>query len=267
MYLFLIVIYGRTPRISEGFEKDSGLLFSPMADSIHIYHNLNPHKTMPSWEEIFKNQGYFFLDPHPDIAHLAELFKNHSVKRILDLGCGTGRHLVYLSKLGFQMEGFDSSPHAIALAQKWLDEEDITAAIREHAMERSFPYPDMSFDAVISIQVIHHNILKDILFTISEIERVLKPRGLVFVTVPILGSKPVNPKKDWQLHQVENGTYIPQSGPESGIHHHYFTEDELCEAFNKFEPLEIYIDSTDHRCLLAVKRDEPIFTPNRRQGI
>jgi len=210
---------------------------------------------MPSWEKIFKDQGYFFLDPHPDIARLAELFKNHGVKRILDLGCGTGRHLVYLSKLGFQMEGFDSSPHALALSQEWLNEEGLTAAIREHQMEFPFPYPDMSFDALISVQVIHHNLFKDILFTISEIERVLRPRGFIFITVPVLGPKPVNPEEDWQLHQVEDGTYIPQSGAESGIPHHYFTETELCDVFNGFERLEIYIDSTDHRCLLGVKRE------------
>ncbi|MDH4212439.1 MAG: class I SAM-dependent methyltransferase [Candidatus Thorarchaeota archaeon] len=209
---------------------------------------------MPSWEKIFKEQGYFFLDPHPDIAHLAELFKDYGVKRILDLGCGTGRHLVYLSKMGFQMDGFDSSPHAITLARKWLDEEGYTATVKEHLMECPFPYQDMLFDAVISVQVIHHNLLKDILFTISEIERVLKPRGLIFITVPSLSPKHMNPDGDWQLHQVEDGTYIPQAGPESGIPHHYFTEDELCEVFGRFEPLEVYIDSTDHRCLLGVKR-------------
>jgi SAM-dependent methyltransferase len=209
---------------------------------------------MPSWDTIFKDQGYFFLEPHPDMERLVRLFKNNGVQRILDLGCGTGRHIVYLSKMGFQMDGLDSSPHAIELTQKWLKEEGLTATIREHLMERSFPYQDTSFDALISVQVIHHNLLKDILFTISEIERVLKPRGLIFVTVPILGSKPINPEKEWHLHQVESGTYIPQKGPESGIPHHYFTEDELCEAFNRFELLEIYMDSTDHRCLLGVKR-------------
>jgi SAM-dependent methyltransferase len=209
---------------------------------------------MPSWDTIFKDQGYFFLEPHSDMARLVELFKNNSVQRILDLGCGTGRHLVYLSKMGFHMDGLDSSPHAIALATKWLMNEDLTATIKEHQMEHSFPYNNLLFDALISIQVIHHNLLKDILFTISEIERVLKPGGFIFITVPVLDSTPVNPEKDWHLYQVEDGTYIPQKGPESGIPHHYFTKDELCEAFNRFEVLEIYMDHTNHRCLLGIKR-------------
>jgi SAM-dependent methyltransferase len=222
---------------------------------------------MPSWDKIFKDKGYYFLDPHPDMAQLAKLFKIHGVHRILDLGCGTGRHLVYLSRMGFQMDGFDSSSQAIALSRKWLDEEGLTATIREHLMERSFPYSDASFDALISVQVIHHNLVKDILFTIAEIERVLKPGGYIFITVPVLGSKSVNSKEDWQLHQVENGTYIPQSGPESGVPHHYFTEDELCEVLSGFEPLEIYIDYTDHRCFLGIKRERSTMIPDRKRGI
>jgi len=210
--------------------------------------------TMPTWDEIFREQGYFFLSPHPDMARIAALFRGHGVKRILDVGCGTGRHLVYLSRLGFQMDGLDSSSHALALSYRWLDEEGLSAGLREHLMERPFPYSDGLFDALISIQVIHHNLLKDIVFTVSEIERVLKPGAFVFITVPALRSKPENPEEDWQLRQVENGTYIPMQGPERGIPHHYFTENELCEVFGSFEILEISTDSTDHRCLLGSKR-------------
>ncbi len=209
---------------------------------------------MPTWDKIFREHGYFFLDPHPEMSRLAVLFRGHGVKRVLDLGCGTGRHLVYLSRLGFQMDGIDSSSHALALSNRRLDEEGLSASLREHLMEQPFPYPDESFDALISIQVIHHNLLKDIVFTVSEIERVLKPGAFVFITVPTLGPKPENPEEDWQLRQVEDGTYIPMCGPESGIPHHYFTENELREVFSSFEILEVFIDSTDHRCLLGSKR-------------
>ena len=208
---------------------------------------------MPNWEEIFKEKGYLFVDPHQDMSRLATIFHEHEVKTILDLGCGTGRHLAFLSQAGFEVSGFDSSKTALDLAKKWLEEEGLDADVQYSKMEERFPYPENHFDAVISIQVIHHNLMKDILVTVSEIERVLKTGGYIFITVPILGPKPENPEDDWKLHWVENGTYIPQSGPESGIPHHYFTEEELHEVFSNFKILEMYMDDTDHRCILAVK--------------
>jgi len=208
---------------------------------------------MPNWEEIFKEKGYLFVDPHHDMSRLASLFRSNGVRRILDLGCGTGRHLAFLSRAGFEVSGFDSSKTALDLAKKWLKEEELSADIHLGRMEEQFPFSSDCFDAVISIQVIHHNLMQDILLTVNEIERVLKIGGYIFITVPILGPKPENPEDDWKLHQVEDGTFIPQSGPESGIPHHYFTEDELHEVFKKFKILEMYMDDTNHRCVLAVK--------------
>lgn len=209
---------------------------------------------MPDWEKIFEEKGHVFVDPHPDMSRLARIFSEQEVKRILDLGCGTGRHLAYFSRVGFEVSGFDSSKTALDLAVKWLKDEELDADVRLSRMEEPFPYPDDFFDAVISIQVIHHNLLRDILTTVNEIERVLKIGGYIFITTPILGPKPENPEDDWKLHQVEDGTFIPQSGPESGIPHHYFTEEKLHEVFRNFKILEMYMDDTNHRCLLAIRK-------------
>lgn len=209
---------------------------------------------MPDWDKIFKEKGYVFVDPHQDMSRLVSLFHTHGVRRILDLGCGTGRHLAFLSQVGFEVSGFDSSSTALELAMKWLKEEGLIADVHLGRMEEPFPYHDGFFDAVVSIQVIHHNLMNDILATISEIERVLKIGGYIFITVPTLGPKPEKAEDDWKLHQIEKGTFIPQSGPESGIPHHYFTEDELHKVFINFQILEMYVDDTNHRCVLATKK-------------
>ena len=208
---------------------------------------------MPDWDKIFRDHGYFFVDPHEDIFRLVSLFRENGVRRILDVGCGTGRHLVYFARNGFNVYGFDSSAHALVLAEKLLQEVALSANICEHRMEKTFPYPDNFFDAVLSIQVIHHNLIQDILHSISEIERVLVPSGYLFISVPILGPKPENPDDDWHLKLIEEGTFVPKSGPESGIPHHYFTEEELLEVFDNFHALEVYIDSSNHRCFLGQK--------------
>jgi SAM-dependent methyltransferase len=186
---------------------------------------------------------------------LSTFFYNNGVKRILDLGCGTGRHLTFLSRSGFDVSGFDSSKTALDLALKWLNEEGLVANIHLGRMEEPLPYPDDNFDAVISIQVIHHNLIQDIVSTVTEIERILTTDGFIFISVPVLDSTPEKPEDDWKLEQVEEGTFIPQVGPESGVPHHYFTEQELHGIFKNFKILEMYLDDTKHRCILATKRN------------
>ena len=209
--------------------------------------------TMPEWDEIFSEKGRVFTEPHAEMEELADLFQKNGVKRILDIGCGTGRHLVYLASKGFQMFGFDASQHAIDLAEQWLNEEELSAKIIRCRMEDGFPYADRLFDAVVSIQVIHHNRIRDIQSTIAEIERVLRPQGYIFITVPILTGEPVSPEDDWGLKEVEPGTYLPQKGPESGILHHFFSEEDILEAFSAFRISKMYIDATRHRCIFGTK--------------
>ncbi|MHA1906013.1 MAG: class I SAM-dependent methyltransferase [Candidatus Thorarchaeota archaeon] len=208
---------------------------------------------MPEWDEIFSEKGRVFTKPHQDMDEIADLLQNGSVSRILDIGCGTGRHLVHLARKGFQMFGFDASQHAVNLSEEWLNEEGLSASIMKYRMEDSFPYEDMLFDAVISIQTIHHNRIRDIKSTVSEIERVLRPQGYIFITVPILTDEPVSPEDDWDLKEIEPRTYLPQKGPESGILHHYFTEDEILEVFSAFRITRMYIDETGHRCIFGTK--------------
>ena len=182
---------------------------------------------------------------HSDIEGVLKSSQHTSGSRVLDLGCGTGRHVVFLSSLGFDVWGFDASPKALSMTQEWLDEERLEANLCKHQMENPFPYEDDFFDIVISIQVRK---------TISEIERVLKPGGTLFVTFPVLHPGPVSEEDDWELVEVEKGTYVPQKGWESGIPHHYFTLEELPVEFQSFDIHDIYLDETNHRCVIAELR-------------
>ena len=159
---------------------------------------------MPDWNDIFTKDGRVFLEPHSDMERLSELFKKKNIQTILDLGCGTGRHLIYFSKKGFDIFGLDCSLRGIEIAQQWLIKEGLKVDTVCSKIEDDFPFNDNSFDAVISIQVIHHNLLKNILKTVKEIERVVKKGGYLFVTFPYLY---VNSKSgNWDLKRVENSS-------------------------------------------------------------
>jgi SAM-dependent methyltransferase len=205
---------------------------------------------MPDWDDIFINRGKVFIEPHPDMQKIANLFRENNFKRVLDLGCGTGRHLLFLSKQGFDVYGLDGSPKGLEIANNWLLEENQQVNLACQRIEQEFPYPNAYFDAVISIQVIHHNLLKDIIFTVKEIDRILKPKGYIFITVPILNT--LN-SEEWDLNKVETRTYIPQGGQEKGLPHHFLTIKEFKFLFSNFTLLETYIDKTKHRAFLAIK--------------
>lgn len=53
------------------------------------------------WERAWKLRGYDELDSDRNIVKLVSFLKRKKFKRILDLGCGIGRHIVYLGKQGF----------------------------------------------------------------------------------------------------------------------------------------------------------------------
>jgi SAM-dependent methyltransferase len=207
---------------------------------------------MPDWNEIFSEKGKVFTELHPEIERVADLLEKKGSKRVLDLGCGTGRHLIYLSKKGFEVYGLDASPKALEIAEKWLSEENEKAELQLHRMEHEFPYDNDFFDAIISIQVIHHNLIEDIIYTVSEIERILKPSGVIYITFPRLGGG--SKIDEWELKEIETGTYIPQAGPEKGLPHHFFTIEEINQTFSSFNLLEIYDDRTNHRAILGVKK-------------
>ncbi|MFX0041157.1 MAG: class I SAM-dependent methyltransferase [Promethearchaeota archaeon] len=207
---------------------------------------------MPDWEDIFSEKGKVFTEPHLEMERIANFFKENGVRKILDIGSGTGRHLIFFSKKGFEIYGFDASPKAISIAKEWLAEENLKAEIKLSRIETKFPYDDNFFDAIISIQVIHHNKMKDILYTVSEIERVIKKGGIIFITFPRLEGE--GDLEDWKLKEIETGTYIPQAGQEKGLPHHFFSIEEIYEVFGSFNLLEVYNDRTRHRAILGIKK-------------
>ncbi len=203
---------------------------------------------LQAWDEIFQREGKVFEQPHPDVPLVARLLKERGSQCVLDLGCGSGRHVVYLAQNGFAVCGLDNSPQGLALAQKWLDEDGLSADLRLGDMTARWPFEDSFFDAVISIQVMHHADVATIKKIIQEIERVLKKDGFIFITVPRLRNQ------GQEFEQIEPHTFVPLDGPEKGLPHHYFTPEELRELFRNFSVSDIHLDAVNHYCLSAHKR-------------
>lgn len=187
------------------------------------------------------------MHPHPEIVRITKLFNRSGSRRLLDLGCGGGRHLVYLAKRGFDVYGLDSSPTGLAQTLNSLDESKVVGHVSLHNMV-VLPYDNAYFDAVISVQVIHHNTLKGMRRTVKEIYRVLKSGGLAWITIPVSKTEPSKRQK-----KIEPGTFIPLDGREKGVPHHYLKAEEVLSLFHKFKIIDLHIDNVNHYSLLCRK--------------
>lgn len=198
-----------------------------------------------AWEEAYTRGEFLNQKSHPEMNRITELFKKRNLRRILDLGCGTGRHVIYLANRGFDVYGLDIAPTGLANTIHTLNKRGLTAHITLHDMI-TLPYDSQYFDAVISVQVIHHNKLKEIKKTVHEITRVLAPNGLIWITVPVS-------KHFTRFKEIESNTFVPLDGLESGLPHHYFKQDEFADLFHCFSILDIHVDHLNHYSITAEK--------------
>ncbi len=96
-------------------------------------------------------------------------------ERVLDIGCGTGNHLLILSKLGLDVSGIDASSHMIEKAKKRLGH----CCTLKKAMAEDLPFDDNEFDLAVFINTLEY--LDDPLKALREAGRVTNRK--VFVGV------------------------------------------------------------------------------------
>lgn len=209
---------------------------------------------MYTWEDIFKKEGKVFEEPHEDMPKLVKLLRKYKAKKILDVGCGTGRHLIYLAKKNFDIYGLDNSQTALNMARSWLKKLKLKAHLKNLNFYQSLPYKNNFFDAVISHNAIHHGTTQQVKKAISEINRILKKNGIIFITVPQRHHKSsIQPTASFKGKKIEERVIVPQEGPEKGIPHFYFNKKLLKEFFCDFEIQELYTKNRDYR-LIGLKK-------------
>jgi SAM-dependent methyltransferase len=80
---------------------------------------------LDSYEIVERDDGFFSLSPGPQLYFLEykdwpaeeRQAMTHVRGRVLDIGCGAGRHSLYLQDQGFEAVGLDNSPLAIQVCQ------------------------------------------------------------------------------------------------------------------------------------------------------
>jgi ubiquinone/menaquinone biosynthesis C-methylase UbiE len=110
--------------------------------------------------------------------HVLELAALEGDERLLDAGCGTGMLALRIAARhpNCMVHGIDLSPKMIAVARRDAEEQGLTVDFRVGSIT-GLPYPDGSFDVVITNIMYHHLDLAEKQQAVAEIARVLKPGG------------------------------------------------------------------------------------------
>ncbi|HEY5351558.1 MAG TPA: class I SAM-dependent methyltransferase [Streptosporangiaceae bacterium] len=156
--------------------------------------------------------------------------------RLLDLGCGAGRHAFEALRRGASVVALDADEAELRGVRDMAGAMAAAGEVPAGADARTvrgdatrMPFPDGAFDRVIAAEVLEH--IPDDRRALREIARVLRPGGQVAVTVPAWLPERICWRLSDDYHNVPGGhvriytraemeTKLAQAGLQVGGHHH-----------------------------------------------
>ena len=152
--------------------------------------------------------------PEEQASRLLSMLSVHR-PRVLDLGCGNGRHTKWLGDSGASVTGLDLSQYAVTTTRRKTA--NLKAATTVRATFSALPFPDQSFDGALAYCALSHGRRDDCERAVLEVIRVLKIGGwAVFYLLS---------DEDFRFGSgvcVDDNTYRFSTGPEAGIEHYFF---------------------------------------------
>jgi SAM-dependent methyltransferase len=179
------------------------------------------------WNQLFLDPAKVVRDPDPLVEEFAREIPPRAL--ILDLGCGGGRHLIYLNRLGFRLVGTDIAPQGLKLSRQWLTQVGLNADLLLVPM-LPLPFTAGSFDGAISVNVLNHAIIADTKRAVVEVYHALKPGAPFFFSV--IGREDA---RCGEGDEIEPFTFIHTQGIEAGVPHHYYDITEVEQLVAPFQ--------------------------------
>lgn len=183
---------------------------------------------MPDWGEIFAAPEMQVLPPNPEFMRVLPELRQAGCRRVLDAGCGAGRHLLPLLQQGFPVVGVDREAPVLRVLGAHLGQAGLQAPLVRADLGR-LPLAPGSFDLAVSINVINHGDAAAFREYCRELDRVLRPGGWLFIHVsPREFARHVRLP---QTRELEPGTLVEIATPDGSLVHHFPTPEELRAQF------------------------------------
>lgn len=183
----------------------------------------------------------------------AESLRRVGGRRILDLGCGIGRHTVALTLLGFAVTATDISPSGVKTCAAWLVREGLSATLACHEMG-TLPFPNCTFDGLVAYNVIYHATLTGMRRILAEALRVLCPGGRLYATVIACEDSKVATcqagVKAGKCSEIEPFTFVyprfDDAPDDKYLPHHYCDEAEVHALLAGFAIEDLQLDRREY---------------------
>jgi SAM-dependent methyltransferase len=117
----------------------------------------------------------FFVDPTSFLTPFSEKLKPGAT--ILDIGCGSGRDLLWFRQRGFEVVGFERSLGLAGLARK-----NVGCEVIEGDFE-TYDFSQLSVDAIILVGALVHLPHSKVSEVLNSINRALKDDGIIFLSL------------------------------------------------------------------------------------
>lgn len=206
------------------------------------------------WDAEYKEGGHLALSTNPseDLEKFTRwLFREQGramlnvTASVLDLGCGNGRNLIWLSEtFGVRGVGYDISATGIALARKYSTDNKLPLSYEVRTIAPPLNVPDASQTFVLDMMTSHFLKEADRLSLVKEIFRVLKPGGFFFYKTFLLDEDHHAKRMLRDNPGTEAQTYVH---PEIGVEEHVSTELEIDALYGEYFTIHKIHKSHRHR--------------------
>lgn len=191
------------------------------------------------WSDLHSQNRY--QPKYPSDTLVSFVFRNFKRGgRILDLGCGAGRHVLFLAQNGFETCGIDYSQNGINVTSERLKEFGLKADLKVGSVDK-INYPASSFDGLICFGVLYYNDIETIENASKEIHRVLKDDAIAYIIIRSTEDyRYVNNKKlSKYVALIDENDNDKAANSENGMQMYFFDKDEVKRVFACFENIEI----------------------------
>ncbi len=127
------------------------------------------------WYGEYEKRKKHIVYYHIQELMLADYFHHSTPAKVLEFGCGIGRHLRYLSQIpDLDVYGYDQSKTMAEGCYEWADEKWVSEHVWIGQPLQKLPYPDSYFDIVFTAEVLVHVRPEDIMAVLLELLRISK---------------------------------------------------------------------------------------------